>query len=107
MIPAGVHGLNPGVRWRAGRVVRVEAVHVFFRRYSKKNFVGVDLRRQRQLHQDAIDFRTRIQGADQTQQFVGGYRRGQRNGFVVDAQFPGSFCLAANVDFGCGVVADE
>ena len=45
---------------RAG-VADMEAVHVFVGRDRLDHLVRVDLRRQRQLHQDAVDARIRVE----------------------------------------------
>ena len=51
----------------------MKSVHVFCRIDSKQNLLGIDLRRQRKLNQNAVNLITAIQVGDQRQQLVGGH----------------------------------
>jgi hypothetical protein len=75
----------------------MEAVHIFGRRDGEQNSLAVDLGRQRHLDQDAVDFRTAVQFADDSQQVLGGNRIGRGQSLAVDAQFLGSLDLIADV----------
>ena len=50
-------------------IERMESVHVLVRIDGGDDLVGVDLRRQRQLHQNAVDLRVGIEPRDQVEQF--------------------------------------
>jgi hypothetical protein len=83
----------------------MEPVHVLGRVDRLDDRARTDLRRQRQLHQDAIDRRIGVQQLHQRQQFRFSRARGQ----VVRARDdPGLFAraaLVAHVDLGGGRVA--
>ena len=85
----------------------MEAVHVFGGIDRQQNLLGIDVRGQRQLHQDAVDFVAAVQIGDQGEQVFGGRAFGGRVLFAVEADFLRALDLAANVDFRCGVVPDQ
>ena len=107
-MPAGVQGTSPG-RWveRKPTLTGMEAVHVFGRIDSHQDFLGVHLRRQRQLHQDAVDFVAPVQFEDQIQQLLGRNRVRRGKLFAVDAHFLATLDFPANIDFRCRIVADQ
>ena len=65
------------------------------------------MRRQRKLHQDAIDLRPRVQLADYFEQLLGGDAVGRGDGLGVDTQGGAGLDLVANVDLGTRVVARQ
>ncbi len=85
----------------------MEAVHVLVGANRQQDCARVDLFRQRHLHEDAIDVGTVIQAIDDGQQFPRCDRVGRCQLLAEDAQFFARFHLVANVDLGCGVVADQ
>jgi hypothetical protein len=50
----------------------MEAVNVFGGIDRQQNLLGIDVRGQRQLHQDAVNFIAAVQVGDQRKQFFGG-----------------------------------
>ena len=73
--PSGVQGTKPG---SAGHeppgIHRMEAVDVLGRIDGLDHGLGVDLWRQRKLHQDAVDLRIGIEPGDQREEFLLGSR---------------------------------
>ena len=62
MMPAGVQARGAGQPGHQGAdIAGMEAVDIFARRDGQQNPLGIDLRRQRQLHQNAVDFGARVQ----------------------------------------------
>jgi hypothetical protein len=85
----------------------MKAVHIFGGVDREENFFGIDVRRERKLDEDAVDFVARIETSDEGEEFFGG---GVLRGGVllaVDADFFAGFDFAADVNFGSGIVADE
>ena len=52
-------------------VAGMEAVDIFLRSDRQQDALAIHLRRQRKLHQDAVDFRPRVQLRDDVQQIGG------------------------------------
>ena len=73
-MPRGVHGRSLGALAQAADVIRVETVDVFVRVDAFQHLDVIDAGRQRQLHQNAVDFLIGVQLVDQRQQlgFTGG-----------------------------------
>ena len=107
-MPAGVQGTSPG-RWveRKPTLTGMEAVHVLGRVHRHQDFLGINLRRQRKLHQDAVNFVAPVQLQDQVQQLLGRNRVRRGKLFAVDAHFLAAFHFAANIDFRGRVVPDQ
>ena len=66
MIPAGRARHQSGTL--GGEIADVhgmKSVHIFFRDDRQQDLLGVHLRRQRQLHQDAVDLVAPVQVLDQ------------------------------------------
>ena len=96
---------QPG-RQQPGRQ-RMKAVDILGRRDGLDHLARVDLRRQRQLHQDAMHGRVLVQPLDQLQQLGFGRRRRQfveRRAHIGRGGLGG---LAAHIDFARRIVADE
>ena len=74
---------------------------------ASRTFLGVDLRGQRQLHQNAVDLVAAVQIVDQRQQLGGGDAVGRRVLLAVDAKLLAALHLVADVDFRSGIVAGE
>ena len=88
-------------------VERVEAVHVFVRVDAVGHRGLLDVRRQRQLHEDAIDLGVTVQTVDQFEQRLLGGRLRQ---IEVAGDDPGPLAvppLGANVNAGRRIGADE
>ena len=105
-------------RWCAGResrlaalqpshIHRMEAVDVLVRRDRLEQPLGIDVLRQGQLDQDAVDVVARVQLGDQRQHLVSRNALGRRQHLAEDTQFPAGLYLAANVDLRCRHLADE
>jgi hypothetical protein len=58
---------------QAPDVFRLETIHVFLRIDAVDQGIGIDMCRQGQLHEDAVDTRVRVEAIDQRRQF--GFRR--------------------------------
>ncbi len=91
---------------RAG-VRNVETVDILFRGDRLDDLVAVDVRRQRQLHQNAVDTRIAVQFVDARQQIgfrqIGRIAVERRAEAVVIARFD----LIAHIDFAGRIVADQ
>ena len=85
----------------------MEAVDIFLRRDRQQHLLGVDLRGQRQLHQDAVDLVAPVQIVDQGQQLVGGDVVGRRVLLAVDTELLAALHLVANVDLRGRIVSGE
>ncbi len=108
MTPFDVQGRNP--RWRkreAADVFRMKAVDVLARIDAIYHGVRVEVRRQRQLDQDAVNLRIAIQLLDQGNQFCLCRRRRQIVVARTKADMRTSAALVAHVDGRCRLVADQ
>ena len=65
------------------------------------------MRRQRQLHQDAVDIVAAVEIVDQRQQFFGGGCLQRRVLLAQDAQLFAGLHLATNVNFRRRIVANQ
>ena len=64
----------------------MKSVDVFCGVDGHQDFLCIHLRRQRQLHQDAVDIVAAIEIVDQNQQVLGGCRFGRRVLLAIDAE---------------------
>ena len=71
----------------------MESVYVFSGIDRQQNFLRIDMRGQRQLHQDAVDFVAAVQAGDEREQFFGSRAFGGRVLFAVKADFLELFTL--------------
>ena len=85
----------------------MKSVHVFLRRYCEQHLLGINLGRQWQLHQDAVDLIAPVQVLDQRQEFLGRDVVGRRVLLTVDTKLFAAFHLVANVNFRRRVVARQ
>ena len=85
----------------------MEAVDIFFRSNRKQNARGIDLRRQRKLHQDAVNFVPVIELVDEIQQFFGCRGGAGSQRFAVDAEFGRSLGLAPDINLRRRIFARE
>ena len=53
---------------QCAHVAGMESVNIFFRRDGEQRLFAVHLRRERHLHEDAVDFRAAVQFTDHGQQ---------------------------------------
>ena len=98
-MPAGVQARGAGdVGDEIADVEGVEAVDVLIGRDGEEDAVGVDVRRQGHLDEDAVDVGAAVEAFDDGEQFVGGDGGGRRDLFAEDAEFVAGFDLAADVD---------
>ena len=108
MTPSGVQGTRAGLPdGEPPDIQRVEPVHVLGRIDRLEHGLGADLRRQRKLHQDAVDRRVGVEPADLCQQRRLGGVRGQADGADGDAGLVGGAVLGAHIDSAGGIVADQ
>ena len=91
--PADVHGMKP--------------VHIFCRVHGFEYALAIHLRRQRQLHENAVDVVAAIQFVDGSQHFRGGDGSGRREAPAAQSQLLAGRDLALDVDLRCGIFADE
>ena len=99
---------RPALRQEAG-VLRMEAVHVAVRRHRVEHGHAVDVRRQRQLHEDAVSRPVLLAGDRPHERHDIGRVRGGRHGnhLGVDADTCGGGGLALYVGGARRLVADE
>ena len=76
----------------------MEAVNVLLRRNRQQHFLRVHLRRQRQLHQDAVDLVAPVEIVNQRQQLVRGHVVAGRVLLAVDTGLLAALDLVADVD---------
>ncbi len=88
-------------------VAWMESIHVLLRQDSQQCLLRIDMSRQRQLNQNAIDVTTRVQLRDNRQQSFSRQRCIAHDRLVMDAQFLGCLRLVAHVDGGGGIVAHQ
>src|ERR1035441_2031953 len=69
--------------------------------------LGIDVRGQGQLDQDAVDFGARVQALDNRQEFGGGNGIGRCDGFGMDPEVVTGLDFVANVNLRSRVVADQ
>ena len=83
----------------------MEAIHVFVRIDGVDDGVGINLIRQRQLHQDTVHIRIRVQLIDQAQQL--GFARGVRELMLkgLHAGLERLLALVAHIDLTCRILA--
>ena len=83
----------------------MEAIHVFVGIDGVDNGVGINLVWQRQLHQDSVHIRIRVQLIDQTQQFsfARSVRELMLKGF--HAGLERLLALVAHIDLACRILA--
>ena len=85
----------------------MEAVNIFRGIDRQQDFLRIHLRRQGQLHQDAVNLAAAVQIFDEREQFGGGRAFGRSVLLAVDSNFFASFHFAAHVDFRRRVVPDQ
>ena len=85
----------------------MKSVDVFCGVDGHQDFLCIHLRRQRQLHQDAVDIVAAIEIVDQNQQVLGGCRFGRRVLLAIDAELFAGFDFAAYVDLGGMIAANQ
>ena len=85
----------------------MEAVHILPRVDRLEHALRVHLRRQRQLHQNAVDFLPRVQAGDQVEELLVRGRRRPFDLFAVEAERLGCFHLAADVDLRGGILPHQ
>jgi len=102
-----VHGRSPRWQGQPADVFRMEAVYVLARVDAVDQRSGVDMRRQRQLHQDAMNARIGVELVDQLRQF--GLRSGRRKVVIAraEADMLAGAALVAHIDGRRGIVADK
>ncbi len=88
-------------------IVEVEAVDILLKVDALQHGVHIDLRRQRQLHEDAVNPRVRIERIDTAQQLVLGRRLWQFDQLGVDPHELAGGHLVANIYLGGRIGADE
>jgi hypothetical protein len=88
-------------------VQEMEAVDVLVGRYGLGDALLVDVLRQRQLDQDAVDSRIAIQAVDECQDFPFGCVRVQRVLHGVKAAILGRSLLVSYIDLARRIVANE
>src|SRR5262245_32294240 len=85
----------------------MESVHILRRVHCLENPSSLDLRRQRQLHENAVDLVPPIELVNQSQQLR---RRGRRRKFKLLGVEPEGLTgsnLAADIDLRCRIVANQ
>ena len=94
-------------RRQAPGIDRMKAVDVLGRIDGGDHLLRVDLRRQRELHQDAVHGRIGVEPADQREQL--GLGRGRRQPMIErpHAAADGHLHLAADIDLARRIVADQ
>ena len=88
-------------------VLWVKSVDVLARMHGEQNAAGVHLRRQRQLHQYAVDQVVLVESVYQLQQVVEAGIARQPVQHAFDADALARLALVAHVDFAGGIVAHQ
>ena len=92
---------------QAARIDGGETVHVLFRRDGGDDGGFINVGRQRQLHQDAVNGVVRRQGVDPGQQFLLGGGSVQPDDPALDAAFGAIVGLAPHIDLAGGVLPHQ
>lgn len=98
---------SPTIAYELAKVDGVEAIDVFGRSDGFKNALGIDLRGQRELDQDAVDIIVVVQVGDEPEHEVGGYVGGWSVKPMGHAELFAGSNLAFDVDVRGGIFADE
>ncbi len=85
----------------------MEAVDVLCRIDSFENALGIDLRRKRELDENAIDVVGTIQVFDDSEQIESGRRRWRRNEGAGEAELFAGRDFTFHVELRSGIFADE
>ncbi len=85
----------------------MKAVDVFARIDRGDDARRIDLRRQRQLHQDAVHGGIGVELTDKTEQLVGAGRGGQMKVERLHADFDDGARFAADIGFARRIFADQ
>ena len=108
MRPRGVHGAQARLPARQlAYVDRMETVDVFLRGDAPKHALGVDMARQRQLDQDAVDLLSAVELLDHGHQFRRRGLCGQAQGLGVRPDAVAGADLVSDVDLGSRILADQ
>ena len=85
----------------------MESVNILRGIYSHQDFLGINLRRQRQLHEDSINVVTQVESCNEFQQFFGrdGFRRCMF--FAIDADLFATFHFSADINLRSRIVTDQ
>ncbi len=86
---------------QAARVHGMKAVHIFCRIDSVEEGLRVNLRRERQLDEDAVDVIARIELGDEREHFFSGDCAGRGDEVAIEAKLGAGLDLAADVDLRC------
>ena len=107
---AAIRGAGPEARathHEGAGAVDVKAVHVFAGRYGFNHFLRVNVRRQRQLHQDAVNAGVGVQGVYARQQVVFAHAGGVLLQHRVQASVRAGLDLVAYVNLRGLVVSHQ
>src|ERR1043165_4539396 len=85
----------------------MKAVDVLLRRYVHQNLLRADVRRQRQLDENAVDIAVAVELVDERQQFALGDRRRKQVLLRANADFFARFLFILDVEVRSWVVADK
>ncbi len=100
MMPAAVQGGSAGCPvCKPAYVDRMKAINILVRTHRFEQQLGVYMRRQRQLNQDAIDILACIQLADQCQHLLRRHRLRRGNQLAEESQRLAGLDLAAHINF--------
>ncbi len=103
-----VHGLNPALaQGEPTDILGMEAIDVLARVDAIDQHVRIDVRRQRQLHEDAVDLRIGVEFVDQRGEF--GLCRRCRQVVIARAETDvlAGTALVANVYSGSSIISDQ
>ncbi len=102
---AGARSRQPG--HQGADIAGMEAVDVLFGGDGQQDALGIHLRRQGELHQDAIDIVARVELLHNGKEFSGRDGFGRLDAFRVNAEVFAGLDLVAHVDLGRGIVAHQ
>ncbi len=103
----GAGGQSRTAGLEAARVYGVKAVDILGGVDGVEQDFGVDLARQGELDEDAVDVVAAIEGGNEVEHGFGGDVLGWRDEVAEDAEFGAGLDFVADVDLGGGDVADE
>ena len=90
---------------KTGHIFGVESIHILSRRNGVNHFLFVNMFRQRQLHQNAINALILVEAGNFGKQVGFAHRLGQFDEFAIESTVLGGLNLATHIRTGSGVVA--
>jgi hypothetical protein len=104
----GGAGFGRGAAGRhAADVTGVKSIDVFVGRDREEDLLRINVSRERELHQDAVDFVAGVQKLDLREEFLRGDRVRGSDGLAVNTQLGGGSGFIPHIDLRGRIVSDQ